>query len=79
MALVGFGQSAGFPSLLWPTAHARRWQAYTAIDSGGEVYLNQLHADCGARIQYKKTCPIHGEVANDRIVRVTSTPRASTW
>jgi DNA end-binding protein Ku len=39
-------------------------KAYTATDSGGEVHLNQLHAECKSRIQYKKTCPIHGEVAN---------------
>jgi DNA end-binding protein Ku len=43
-------------------------KAYTATDSSGEVHLNQLHRDCNARIQYKKTCPIHGEVANDQIV-----------
>jgi len=34
-------------------------KAYTATNSEGEVHLNQLHADCGSRIQYKKTCPIH--------------------
>src|SRR5262249_18762778 len=43
-------------------------KAYTATDSSGEVHLNQLHRDCNARIQYKKTCPIHGEVFNDQIV-----------
>src|SRR5262249_45664735 len=30
--------------------------------------LNQLHAECNSRINYKKTCPIHGEVPNDQIV-----------
>lgn len=44
-------------------------KAYTATASGGgEIHLNQLHAACNSRIQYKKTCPIHGEVANDEIV-----------
>jgi len=44
-------------------------KAYTATASGGaEVHLNQLHAECHSRIQYKKTCPIHGEVPSDQIV-----------
>src|SRR5260370_10122292 len=40
----------------------------TASSGGGEIHLNQLHADCHRRIQYKKTCPLHGEVSNDQIV-----------
>jgi DNA end-binding protein Ku len=44
-------------------------KAYTATTSGGgEIHLNQLHAECHSRINYKKTCPIHGEVPNDEIV-----------
>jgi DNA end-binding protein Ku len=44
-------------------------KAYTAkSSSAGEIRLNQLHAECHSRIQYKKTCPIHGEVSNDAIV-----------
>jgi DNA end-binding protein Ku len=44
-------------------------KAYTANSSGGgEVRLNQLHKGCNSRINYKKTCPIHGEVPNDEIV-----------
>jgi DNA end-binding protein Ku len=44
-------------------------KAYTANASGGgEVRLNQLHKDCNSRINYKKTCPIHGEVSGDAIV-----------
>jgi DNA end-binding protein Ku len=44
-------------------------KAYTAISSGGsEIRLNQLHKECNSRINYKKTCPIHGEVPNDQIV-----------
>jgi DNA end-binding protein Ku len=44
-------------------------KAYTAtVTGGGEIHLNQLHAECNSRIQYKKNCPIHGEVSNDEIV-----------
>src|SRR5262249_44438723 len=43
-------------------------KAYTATASGGEIHLNQLHAECHSRIQYKKVCPIHGEVKGDEIV-----------
>jgi DNA end-binding protein Ku len=43
-------------------------KAYTATASGGEVKLNQLHAGCNARINYKKTCPVHGELTSDQIV-----------
>jgi DNA end-binding protein Ku len=34
---------------------------------GGGIRLNQLHADCNARIQHKKVCPVHGEVGNNAI------------
>lgn len=44
-------------------------KAYTATaGGGGEIHLNQLHAECHSRIQYKKWCPIHHEVSNDQIV-----------
>jgi len=44
-------------------------KAYTTTASGGgDIRLNQLHAECHSRINYKKTCPIHGEVPNDQIV-----------
>jgi len=44
-------------------------KAYTVTaGEGGQVRLNQLHAECHSRVNYKKTCPIHGEVANDQIV-----------
>lgn len=35
---------------------------------GGQISFNQLHADCGERIRYKKVCPKHGEVTSDEIV-----------
>lgn len=44
-------------------------KAYTAtVSGGGEIQLHQIHAACNSRIQYKKTCPIHGEVKQDEIV-----------
>jgi DNA end-binding protein Ku len=44
-------------------------KAFTASAGGGsEIRLNQLHGECHSRINYKKTCPIHGEVPNDQIV-----------
>ena len=44
-------------------------KAYTATSSAGSaISLNQLHAECGSRIKYQKTCPIHGEVGSDEIV-----------
>jgi DNA end-binding protein Ku len=44
-------------------------KGYTATSSSESVSLNQLHAECHSRIQYKKSCPIHGEVSNDEIVK----------
>jgi DNA end-binding protein Ku len=44
-------------------------KAFTAAASGGgDISLNQLHKACNSRIQYKKTCPIHGEVKAEEIV-----------
>lgn len=44
-------------------------KAYTAtVSGGGEISLNQIHAACNNRIQYKKFCPVHGEVKQDEIV-----------
>ena len=44
-------------------------KAYTASSSGNApIALNQLHEPCNSRINYKKFCPIHGEVTNDEIV-----------
>src|SRR6185436_12501090 len=44
-------------------------KAFTAAASGGgDISLNQLHKGCNSRIQYKKTCPVHGEVKAEEIV-----------
>jgi DNA end-binding protein Ku len=45
-------------------------QAFTANNTAeSSVTLNQLHAECHNRIRYQKTCPVHGEVPNEEIVR----------
>ncbi len=43
-------------------------KAFSAAAPGNEVRLNQLHADCNARIKHVKTCPEHGAVDNEAIV-----------
>ena len=44
-------------------------RVYTAAASGGGTpTLNQLHKDCGQRIQARKTCPEHGELGSGQIV-----------
>ena len=45
-------------------------KAFTATASGGgEIRLNQLHNECKSRIKYQKTCPTHGEIPADEIVK----------
>ncbi|SRR5216683_1570935 len=39
-----------------------------SVSGAGEIHFNQLHAECHSRIQYKKTCPVHGEVRNEEVV-----------
>jgi DNA end-binding protein Ku len=42
---------------------------YSADRSVSEtIKLNQLHEACNSRIQYRKTCPQHGEVKSEEIV-----------
>jgi DNA end-binding protein Ku len=43
-------------------------KAYTAANNTAKISLNQLHAGCNSRINYKKTCPAHGEVPSSEIV-----------
>jgi DNA end-binding protein Ku len=43
-------------------------KAYPVSASGADIHLNQLHGCCKSRIKYKKTCPLHGEVASGDIV-----------
>lgn len=45
-------------------------RAYSATVTGhGKIGFHLLHAKCGERIRYKKVCPVHGDVANDEIVK----------
>jgi DNA end-binding protein Ku len=44
-------------------------KAYSASSgSSGKISLNQLHDKCNSRIQYKKSCPVHGEIPSEEIV-----------
>ena len=44
-------------------------KAYTAaVSGGGGISLNQLHKECHSRINYKKVCPVHGEITANEIV-----------
>ncbi|MDQ3439630.1 MAG: Ku protein [Planctomycetota bacterium] len=44
--------------------------AYTAaVSGGGGISFNQIHRDCNQRIKLLKTCPVHGEVRSDEIVK----------
>jgi DNA end-binding protein Ku len=45
-------------------------KGYTAAggSDGRAIALHQLHDECKSRIQYKKFCPIHGEVTQAEIV-----------
>jgi DNA end-binding protein Ku len=44
-------------------------KGFTASVSSKEIRLNQLHKDCNQRIRYQKTCPEHGVVTDDEIVK----------
>ena len=44
-------------------------KAYPAVSTTETISFNQLHADCGQRIQYQKLCPQHGKVEAEAIVR----------
>jgi DNA end-binding protein Ku len=40
----------------------------SAEPNHGAVRFNQIHKNCGERIRYKKTCPVHGDVDKDEVV-----------
>ena len=44
-------------------------KAYPVTSSTDAVHFNQLHADCGQRINYEKRCPTHGPVDGAAIVK----------
>jgi DNA end-binding protein Ku len=44
-------------------------KAFNASQPGaGQISFHQLHDECHRRIQYKKFCPVHGQVSMDEIV-----------
>ena len=43
-------------------------KVYSAT-SAHSLSFNQLHAACNSRINYTKTCPVHGAIPNEEIVR----------
>src|SRR5688500_18954143 len=57
---------SGFMSFGLVTVPVRAYTASNESESG--VRFNQLHRECNSRIQYKKVCPIHGEIRSDEIV-----------
>jgi len=44
-------------------------KAYTASSSSADISLHQLHAGCNNRVRYLKSCPEHGEIKNEEIVK----------
>jgi DNA end-binding protein Ku len=44
-------------------------RAYNSAEPNhGAVRFNQVHKNCGERIRYQKTCPVHGVVDKDEVV-----------
>jgi DNA end-binding protein Ku len=44
-------------------------KAYPAVVPKSNSALHQIHAGCGQRIEYQKTCPVHGTVPTDQIAK----------
>src|SRR5471032_916318 len=44
-------------------------KAYPAHANSSSIQFNQLHANCGRRVQHQKRCPAHGPVEAAEIVR----------
>lgn len=42
---------------------------YSATESSRRVSMNQLHAECHQRLKQQMTCPVHGPVTRDEIVK----------
>jgi len=47
-------------------------KAYPAAVATANRPLHQVHAECGSRIEHRKTCPQHGQVTADQIAKVYS-------
>ena len=57
---------SGFISFGLVTVPVRAFSSSNSLES--DVKLNQLHKECHSRIQYKKVCPLHGELRQDEII-----------
>jgi len=44
-------------------------KAFPALVPKSNSALHQIHAGCGQRIEYQKTCPVHGTVPADQIAK----------
>jgi DNA end-binding protein Ku len=44
-------------------------KAFPAVSSAAPSHFHLLHAECGQRIQYHKSCPQHGPVTADAIAK----------
>jgi DNA end-binding protein Ku len=44
-------------------------KAYSSSNSGSQLRLNQLHAECNSRIKQKLTCPVCGDIERSEIVK----------
>jgi DNA end-binding protein Ku len=44
-------------------------KAFPAVNSASPSHLHLLHAECGQRIQYGKSCPQHGHVTAAAIAK----------
>ena len=40
----------------------------TSASGTSDIKLNQIHRGCSARVNYKKCCPIHGDLKQEDIV-----------
>ena len=49
--------------------HVLPVKAYAAAVSSSPSLLHQVHQACGERIQYRKHCPVHGEVGEEKIAK----------
>ncbi len=42
---------------------------YSATESSTRVSMNQLHKDCHQRVKNQLTCPVHGPIGRDEVVK----------
>ena len=49
--------------------HVLPVKAYAAAVTSTPALLHQVHQTCGERIQYRKHCPVHGEVKEEQVTK----------